>query len=109
MATAIGTRVAFHLLVKRIAVFTDFSENAAAALKYAAEFARLYHASIILAHAYVPLPCAFSAPTADLVFEALNAERRHLKAASTLSHLGGGTAYRITANAACPVLIVPAK
>jgi nucleotide-binding universal stress UspA family protein len=68
-----------HSRFKRIAVLTDFSHNSEIALRYAAAIARLYRAEIVLAHAYLPLPCAYSAPTPALVFETLDAEHRDLE------------------------------
>ncbi|HEU5234123.1 MAG TPA: universal stress protein, partial [Terriglobales bacterium] len=60
------------LKIKKIAVLTDFSENADLALRYAAAFARGYEASLVLAHAYVPPYYAFAAPEANLVYQAFH-------------------------------------
>ena len=62
--------------IKRIAVFTDFSQNADTALRFAASFARGYGADIILAHAYLPPSCAYSAPEVKLVYQSLEASRK---------------------------------
>ncbi len=79
MALAAQLSIQPRLRFKKIAVLTDFSDNAAVALQCAAKFARKYRSSIILAHAYLPLPCAYSAPEPALVLETLNAERQNLK------------------------------
>ncbi len=68
-----------HLQFKKIAVLTDLSGRGENGLRYAAALARIYEAEIVLAHTYIPLPCAFSAPTPALVFETLHAERRGLE------------------------------
>ncbi len=68
-----------HLQFKKIAVLTDFSKNAHAALRFSAAIAKRYEAGILLAHAYIPLACAFSAPDAALVLKALDDERQSLK------------------------------
>lgn len=62
--------------IKRIAVFTDFSQNADTALRFAASFARGFGADIILAHAYLPPSCAYSAPQVKLVYHTLEAARK---------------------------------
>jgi nucleotide-binding universal stress UspA family protein len=67
------------LKLRRIAVLTDFSQNAASALRCAAAIARKYRGNILLAHAYMPQPCAYAAPKPALVFQTLNAERQNLK------------------------------
>ena len=62
--------------IKKIAVLTDFSQNADTALRFAAAFARGYGADIVLAHAYIPPPCAYSAPEVKLVYQSLDASRK---------------------------------
>jgi nucleotide-binding universal stress UspA family protein len=62
--------------IKTIAVLTDFSENADTALRFAAAFARGYHADIMLAHAYLPPSCAYAAPAVELVHHTLEASRK---------------------------------
>ncbi|HTZ59623.1 MAG TPA: universal stress protein [Acidobacteriaceae bacterium] len=64
--------------IESIAVLTDLSANMAAPLSFASSLAQQNHASIVLAHAYIPLPSAFAAPTAALVEKSLEVERRHL-------------------------------
>jgi nucleotide-binding universal stress UspA family protein len=59
-----------RLKIKKIAVFTDFSKGADAALEYAAIFARANKASITLAHAYVPPIAALTAPEMPLAYQA---------------------------------------
>ena len=79
MATAHQTPVGTHLQVKKIAVLTDFSQNAGNCLRFAAAIARGYKAGIILAHAYMPASCAYAAPEAAMVFQTLGAERQGFK------------------------------
>jgi nucleotide-binding universal stress UspA family protein len=62
--------------IKKIAVLTDFSQNADTALRFAAAFARGYRADILLAHAYIPPSCAYSAPEVKLVYQTLDASRK---------------------------------
>ena len=62
--------------IKKIAVLTDFSKNADTALRFAAAFARGYKADIVLAHAYIPPSCAYSAPKVKLVYQTLDASRK---------------------------------
>jgi nucleotide-binding universal stress UspA family protein len=62
--------------IKKIAVLTDFSQNADTALRFAAAFARGYEANIVLAHAYIPPSCAYSAPEVKLVYQTLDASRK---------------------------------
>ena len=62
--------------IKKIAVLTDFSKNADTALRFAAAFARGYKADIVLAHAYMPPSCAYSAPKVKLVYQTLDASRK---------------------------------
>jgi nucleotide-binding universal stress UspA family protein len=62
--------------IKKIAVLTDFSQNADTALRFAAAFARGYKADIVLAHAYMPPSCAYSAPKVNLVYQTLDVSRR---------------------------------
>jgi nucleotide-binding universal stress UspA family protein len=80
MAATTETSVLPDLHIKKIAVLTDFSENAADALQCAVAIARRYHAAIVLAHAYIPLSCAYAAPEPNLVYQTLESERRELKA-----------------------------
>lgn len=79
MASASQLSVGTRLQIRKIAVLTDFSQNAATALRCAAAIARKYKAGIVLAHAYTPLPCAYSAPELAMVFETLKAERENLR------------------------------
>jgi nucleotide-binding universal stress UspA family protein len=79
MATAYQVTTQNQLKIEKIAVLTDFSPNARTALRFAAVIARRYRASILLAHAYMHSSCAFAAPDAALVFQALEDERRRLK------------------------------
>lgn len=72
MATVSQITARTLLKIKKIAVLTDFSENAELALRYAAAFARGYKASLVLAHAYVPPYYAFAAPEANLVYQAFH-------------------------------------
>ena len=65
--------------IKKVAVFTDFSENAAVALRFAARIAREFKANIVLAHADIPPSCIFSAPEVKLVDEALAHWRERLR------------------------------
>lgn len=67
------------LKIKNIAVITDFSRNADTALRYAAVFARLHGANLVLGHAYLPPSCAYSAPEAALVYQAFDARREDLE------------------------------
>ena len=62
--------------IKKIAVLTDFSQNADTALRFAAVFARGYGADIVLAHAYLPSSCAYAAPEVKLVNQSLAASRK---------------------------------
>jgi nucleotide-binding universal stress UspA family protein len=64
--------------IKKIAVLTDLSQNADAALRFAATFARGYKADIVLAHAYIPPSCAYAAPEVKLVHQTLDAFRQRL-------------------------------
>lgn len=57
--------------IRKIAVVTDFSQNSGTALWFAAPFARVCGADIILAHAYLPPSCAYAAPTIELVCHTL--------------------------------------
>lgn len=61
--------------IEKIAVLTDFSQNADTALRFAAALARGYRADIILAHAYIPPSCSYSAPEVMLVYQTLDASR----------------------------------
>jgi nucleotide-binding universal stress UspA family protein len=62
--------------IKKIAVLTDFSQNADTALRFAAAFARGYGADIVLGHAYVPGSCAYAAPKVKLVYQSLDTSRK---------------------------------
>jgi nucleotide-binding universal stress UspA family protein len=62
--------------IKKIAVLTDFSQNADTALRFAAAFARGYGADIVLGHAYLPASCAYAAPKVKLVYQSLDASRK---------------------------------
>jgi len=62
--------------IRKIAVLTDFSQNSDTALRFAATFARGYGADIVLAHAYIPSSCAYSAPEVKLVYQTLDASRK---------------------------------
>ena len=62
--------------IRKIAVLTDFSQNSDTALRFAAAFARGYGADIVLAHAYIPPSCAYSAPKVKLVYQTLDASRK---------------------------------
>ena len=62
--------------IKKIAVLTDFSQNADTALQFAAALARGYKADIVLVHAYIPPSCAYSAPKVKLVYQTLDASRK---------------------------------
>ena len=73
--------------IKKIAVLTDFSQNADTALRFAAAFARGYGADIVLGHAYLPASCAYAAPEVKLVYQSLEASRKHW-ADQLLSQMG---------------------
>jgi len=79
MATAHQIATPADVKIKKIAVFTDFSENADAALHYAATIARRYGASLVLAHAYVQPGCTYAAPELAMVYQALEDCRRSLE------------------------------
>ena len=66
--------------IRKVAVLTDFSENAAVALCFAARIAREFKANIVLAHADIPPSCIFAAPEVKLVDEALAHWRERLRA-----------------------------
>lgn len=57
------------LKIKKIAVLTDFSQNANIAMRYAGALARVHEASLVLAHAYLPPSCAYAAPEQALVYQ----------------------------------------
>ena len=69
-----------QLKIEKIAVLTDFSNNADLALRYAAAFARGRKASLTLAHAYIPPYSAFAAPEAELVYQAFHDLSKDLSA-----------------------------
>jgi nucleotide-binding universal stress UspA family protein len=64
--------------IKKVAVLTDFSDNADTALRFAAAFSRGYKAEIVLAHAYIRPPCAYAAPEVKLGHQTLDAFRQLL-------------------------------
>ena len=76
-APHVEPRIPFE--IRQIAVLTDFSCNADAALDYAACFARRYDASLVLAHAYIPPYAAYAAPEAGLVYQAFDDLREGLE------------------------------
>ncbi len=78
MATAHQAIPHIQLRIKKVAVFTDFSQGADTALRFAATFARGYNAEIVLAHAYLAPSCAYSAPEVKLVYQTLDACRQRL-------------------------------
>ena len=53
-----------------------FLTDANTALRFAAAFARGCRAAIVLAHAYIPPSCAYSAPEVKLVYQTLDASRK---------------------------------
>lgn len=69
MVTASQVTPRTQLKVQKIAVLTDFSQNADSAVRYAAAFARGCKASVVLAHAYIPPYAAFAAPEAALAYQ----------------------------------------
>jgi nucleotide-binding universal stress UspA family protein len=79
MATVHQPARCTDLKIKSIAVLTDFSQNADTALQYAAVFARVHGATLVLAHAYLPPTCAYAAPEAALVYQAFDARREDLE------------------------------
>jgi len=79
MVTAHQTWARTGVQIERIAVLSDFSQNAETALRFAATIARGYKASIALAHAYLPPSSAFAAPEVKLVYQALDTRRRDLE------------------------------
>ena len=79
MATAHQLARRSELKIKNIAVLTDFSQNADTALQFAAVFARVHGANLVLAHAYLPPSCAYAAPEAALVYQAFDDRREDLE------------------------------
>ena len=79
VATAHQTIPYTQLKIKKVAVLTDFSQNADTALRFAAAFARGYKADIVLAHAYSPPSCAYAAPEIKLVQQTLDASWQRLR------------------------------
>lgn len=79
MATARQVITDIEMKISKIAVLTDFSDNAEVAVHYAAKIARAYGASLILAHAYLPPGYAYAAPDVALVFQAFADLRRSLE------------------------------
>jgi nucleotide-binding universal stress UspA family protein len=65
--------------IGKIAVLTDFSRTAESALRYAAMFARGYHADLVLAHAYIFPGTAFAAPEISLAYEAMDELQRNIE------------------------------
>lgn len=66
--------------IQKVGVLTDFSENAALALRFGARIAREFKANVVLAHADIPPPCIFAAPAVNLIYEALAHWRERLRA-----------------------------
>lgn len=66
--------------ITKVAVLTDFSENAAVALRFAARIARGFNANIVLAHADIPPSCIFDAPAIKFIYQALDHWRERLRA-----------------------------
>ncbi len=64
--------------IRKVAVLTDFSENAENGLRFAARIARRAGANIVLAHADTPPPCIFAAPEVKLIYGALAHWRERL-------------------------------
>jgi nucleotide-binding universal stress UspA family protein len=79
MATAHQPARRTDLKIKSIAVLTDFSQNADTALRYAAVFARVHGANLVLAHAYLPPSCAYTAPDAAFVYQSFDDRREDLE------------------------------
>src|SRR5271170_880405 len=65
--------------IRKVAVLTDFSENAENALRFAARIARRAKANIVLAHADIPPPYIFAAPEVKLIYDALAHWRERLR------------------------------
>ena len=84
--------------IRKIAVLTDFSQNADTALRFAAAFARGQGADIVLAHAYLPASCAYAAPDVKLVYQSLDASRKRW-ADQLLSKIGAAHLSDITCTA----------
>jgi nucleotide-binding universal stress UspA family protein len=68
-----------HPKIRKVAVLTDFSENAEHALRFAARIARRVRANIVLAHADIPPTYIFAAPEVKLVYDALAHWRERLR------------------------------
>ena len=66
------------LTIKKVAVLTDFTQDADTALRFAATLARGYKADIVLAHAYFPPSYAYAAPEVKLIYQTLDASRNRL-------------------------------
>ena len=79
MVTAHELTQSSELNIKKVAVLTDFSQNAGTALRFAAILARGCKADIVLAHAYIVPSCAYSAPRVELVYQTLRACRANLE------------------------------
>ncbi len=78
MVTAHPVSPLSQVKIETIAVLTDFSSGAEMALRCAVEFARAYHAGLVLAHAYNPIS-AFVTPEAALAYEPLDDMRKAMQ------------------------------
>jgi nucleotide-binding universal stress UspA family protein len=79
MATSCQITTPTDVKIKKIAMLTDFSENAGVALHYAATMAREYGAMLVLAHAYLPPGYAYAAPEVAMVYQAFEDFRKSLE------------------------------
>jgi nucleotide-binding universal stress UspA family protein len=78
MVTAHQISPLSQVKIETIAVLTDFSSGAEMALRCAVEFARAYHAGLVLAHAYNPIS-AFVTPEAALTYQPLDDMRQAMQ------------------------------
>lgn len=78
MVTAHPVSPLSQVKIETIAALTDFSSGAEMALRCAVEFARAYHAGLVLAHAYNPIS-AFVTPEAALAYEPLDDMRKAMQ------------------------------
>ncbi len=78
MVTAHQISPLSQVKIETIAVLTDFSSGAEMALRCAVEFARAYHAGLVLAHAYNPIS-AFVTPEAALAYQPLDDMRQAMQ------------------------------
>jgi len=78
MVTAHRISPLSQVKIETIAVLTDFSSGAEMALRCAVEFARAYHAGLVLAHAYNPIS-AFVTPEAALAYQPLDDMRQAMQ------------------------------